>query len=81
MSRRKQPPPIAYTGSRQSGLSLSAESCPTCGRAWEGLAVKICRACGETIAKGHKYRVVPIGPGVFAYQHRDCAAPTSRGKA
>lgn len=78
MARKKQAPPIAYSSPKQAGLSLSPDTCPTCGRGWEGLAVKICRACGETITKGHKYRIVPVGPGVFGYQHRNCEKPSSR---
>lgn len=70
--RRKQPPPIAYPGQRQRDLTAEAPHCPTCGRGWEGMAVRVCRNCGESITRGQRYRVVPIGPGVFCYIHRNC---------
>lgn len=73
MSRvRKQAPPIAYPAQRQRDLTADALSCPTCGRDWGGMAVRVCRTCGDPIRRGERYRVVPIGPGVFCYVHRHC---------
>ncbi|TXH49010.1 MAG: hypothetical protein E6Q97_23465 [Desulfurellales bacterium] len=67
--------PIRYPDARQSALDTSshnARACPTCGRDWEGIAVKVCWRCGETIRRADRHRVVPCGPGVFRYEHATC---------
>lgn len=80
MNRKLQSPPIAYAQARQADLATSVEGacCPTCGRPWSGLGVKICRKCGDPIAAKHRFSMIPVGPGVVALEHHDCSEPTLR---
>lgn len=80
MNRRKQPPPLSYPGDPQRDLVTEAgHTCPTCGGAWpRRLSVRVCRCCGQPIRRGEKWRTVPAGPGLFAYQHREpCGVDSS----
>lgn len=74
----KQVPPHAYSGAKQRDLAVEVgPNCPTCGRSWDKMAIRVCRLCGEPIARSHKYRMVPAGPGLFALEHRKCADPAA----
>lgn len=79
MSRQKQAPPLVYSKAQQADLAAQGQGCcPTCGGPWGRLAIKVCRLCGGVIGGGHKYRMVPAGPGLFALEHRNCSEPTKR---
>lgn len=70
MTRRKQPPPILYPDQPQRDLVAEAPTtCPTCGGPWKA-AKRVCRRCGQPIARNEKWQAVPAGPGLFGYQHR-----------
>jgi hypothetical protein len=71
--RARKVPAIPYRLEVQSDLAKSgARCCPTCGRDWDGVAVKICWLCGETVKRGERHRVVACGPGVFRFEHVRC---------
>lgn len=67
---KKQPPPIRYRNSTQTDAAVGDFNCPTCGRGWDGLHVRVCRLCGLPIGAHDSWQVVPVGPSVFTYQHR-----------
>lgn len=69
---------MAYSAARQADLAVPSIACPTCGRPWHRIAIKVCRLCGQVIGKGHKYQMVPAGPGLFALEHHDCTNPTAK---
>lgn len=72
MRQSKQPPPLDYPNKSQPDLPMPrGPACPTCGAPWKGAAVRVCRLCGQVIRRGERYRVVPAGPGLFGYQHRE----------
>lgn len=75
MSRRgRRVPPIPYLLEPQGYLAKSGtRCCPTCGRTWEGVAVKVCWLCGETVKRSERHRMVPCGPGVFRFEHLSCS--------
>lgn len=75
-----QSPPAPYSKARQGDLAVTGLLCPTCGRPWNRIAIKVCRLCGEVLQPNHRYRMVPAGPGLFALEHRDCTDPTSKLK-
>lgn len=60
----------------QADVEDGANGCPTCGQPWpRGFQKRVCRACRAIISNNHKYRLVPVGPMVFAFEHRNCAHP------
>lgn len=62
----------------QVHIEDGANKCPTCGQHWpRKLWRRACRVCCRPISSNHKYRTVPVGPLVFAYEHRDCQNPES----
>lgn len=64
-------PPIPYAGALQRDLvAEDPRTCPTCGGRWGKRAIRVCRRCGQPIARNEKYRLVPAGPGIFALEHR-----------
>lgn len=76
----KQVPPLNYPeGSQRDAVAEQRGNCPTCGRSWGGLAIKVCRKCGQALGRNDKYKMVPAGPGLFAIEHRSCENPTARG--
>jgi hypothetical protein len=79
---RRKAAPIVYAGSPQHDLAaMDPSACPTCGRTWNGLAKRVCRVCGKPISSRHKYQLIPAGPGLWAFVHRDCERPDQyRGK-
>ena len=62
----------------QADFATAGKSCPTCGRPWDRLALRVCRRCGQVIGSYHKYHMVPAGPGLFALEHWNCDNPISR---
>lgn len=77
MSPRKgaQAPPIPYPKGQQDALTF-VPHCPTCGRPWTA-PKRVCRKCGQPIARHDKWQTIPAGPGLFALEHRDCENPTA----
>lgn len=66
-------PPLAYAAPAQGDFDVGgAKKCPTCGGPWKRLALRVCRRCGLNIKRAERYRVVPVGPGLFAVEHRAC---------
>ena len=64
--------------SQQSDIEDGANKCPTCAQPWPAkLMRRVCRTCKRVISSYHKYRIVPVGPLVFAFEHRDCNNPES----
>lgn len=60
----------------QVDIEDDANKCPTCQRPWPGKFMRrICRRCRQVVSNNHKYRLVPVGPLVFAFEHRDCDHP------
>lgn len=69
-------PPVPYPDAPQRDLvAEDPRTCPTCGGRWGRRAVKVCRKCGQPIARDHKHRFVPAGPGLFALEHKNCEHP------
>ena len=76
MTKKTAPPPLAYPKAAQADLDAGrADNCPTCGRPWGRIALRVCRLCGQPISNNHKWRMVPAGPGLFAIEHRNCDQP------
>lgn len=76
----KAAPPLPYSKARQRDLVAQhgGPHCPTCGRPWDRIAIKVCRLCGDVIGRGHRFKMVPAGPGLFALEHKNCIEPTSK---
>lgn len=70
--KAKQAAPIAYPDSPQRDHVSEGCACPTCGRPWEGRAVKVCHRCGQTIRGEEKHKLVPRGPAIFSFEHKVC---------
>jgi len=72
-----QAPPLNYGQAPQADLALDDRAhCPTCGRPWKGLAVKVCRKCGQPIGRKDRWRMVPASPGLVALEHvGECPGP------
>lgn len=69
----KPVPPIAYPNAAQHDLAASNElHCPTCGKPWGKVAVKVCRKCGRSIGRDEKWVMLPAGPGLVAIEHKVC---------
>jgi predicted amidophosphoribosyltransferase len=68
----KQTPPLAYPNATQQDFAAGADlHCPTCGKPWGKVAIRVCRNCGKPIGRSEKWRHVPAGPGLVAIEHRD----------
>jgi hypothetical protein len=68
---RKQAPPLVYPDAPQRDhVAEHITTCPTCGGPWKA-AKRVCRRCGQPIGRNDKWQTVPVGPGTFAYEHRE----------
>jgi endogenous inhibitor of DNA gyrase (YacG/DUF329 family) len=73
----KRVPALAYPNAKQHDHVADEQACPTCGKPWGEIAVRVCRKCGKPIARGHRWKMIPVGPMIFSIQHRNCDMPTS----
>lgn len=73
----KRAPPLEYPKGQTDLVARLVPHCPTCGGEWKG-AKRVCRRCGQPISGGHKWRLIPAGPGIWAIEHRNCEHPHER---
>lgn len=73
----KAVPPLSYPAAQQHDFAAgNALHCPTCGKPWGKVAIKVCRKCGKPIARNERYHLIPAGPGLVAIEHRVCKGPS-----